>query len=810
MTSPVAGYPLRYLIGKADDEGISGTATVVGYDTTALPTHGIGVGYINRRQEAKGRLPGVDYIDPPDDIENDYGEPAPVFGTDYFWTNINKQCSRLKALGFEFVEIDNLDTDSTDQALQLLDHVSGQGFSIFVKNPNFVDGDNARLVSHPFCVAMICEHDDEVTAKSLNDKRKEAQRNDMPVRVVTYGNQLAWANKIADEARTLNLIDFGVTHSGDGEYKSVTHILRPSNMPTPELPAKPWNATLEDTIGKYHDGPDVPAMATRTARRFPDNKAMASYVTQMGNSTAWCGLFCGDQLSIWKIMPPFKNTGTGGWAYVDAWIDFGTGVDPNQREDGDLAIWYLPGKPPHHIAFCWKGKYLGGNQNNTVNISNFRLPDVVRRPPAPVNYTPQPEAMPMLMIESSGDTVRYLQTLLNADLGITLDVDGEFGPATEAAVMQYQTKYSLEVDGIVGPATWEVLMASDKPVPKPPPAGALTSDQVLAIMDMAKDSAIAKYSWKARGVAPIGYTQGIAVMFAQCLLKLKANDSQALVMSQPIGTSSKDALAWYTITATGREDVLRKNFTMLMGLGMRESSGNYTEGRDTTASNVTADTCEAGLFQQSWNSAGASNEMKKLLPEYETGGQPCYVNVFKQGVKPKVTKSYGDPDSDGYDFQELAKDCPAFATEMAAIGIRVLYNHWGPIVRKEVEFRAECETLLAKVAAYIELAPEPEPPPPITDDIAIAKAKCMTAIEAAVNQLIADLVKIPTDDLPLAALEVVYDRDPPPPPPPPQLIEGGRESSGHRDLPPQTEPNAEAVAKVIDGLIAVLERGKPK
>lgn len=57
----------------------------------------------------------------------------------------------------------------------------------------------------------------------------------------------------------------------------------------------------------------------------------------------------------------------------------------------------------------------------------------------------------MLKRGSIGDDVKLLQRILK------LVVDGDFGPATELAVMRFQGQHSLETDGIVGPKTWEKL-----------------------------------------------------------------------------------------------------------------------------------------------------------------------------------------------------------------------------------------------------------------------------------------------------------------------------------------------------------------
>ena len=56
---------------------------------------------------------------------------------------------------------------------------------------------------------------------------------------------------------------------------------------------------------------------------------------------------------------------------------------------------------------------------------------------------------------SKGVEVKELQKLLK------ITVDGDFGPATELAVMKFQGQKGLKVDGIVGAKTWEKLKYSN-------------------------------------------------------------------------------------------------------------------------------------------------------------------------------------------------------------------------------------------------------------------------------------------------------------------------------------------------------------
>jgi peptidoglycan hydrolase-like protein with peptidoglycan-binding domain len=57
--------------------------------------------------------------------------------------------------------------------------------------------------------------------------------------------------------------------------------------------------------------------------------------------------------------------------------------------------------------------------------------------------------------------VRPLQQLLRAR-GHRVDVDGIFGPGTEAAVKTFQRNNGLGADGIVGPRTWPKLVVRVK------------------------------------------------------------------------------------------------------------------------------------------------------------------------------------------------------------------------------------------------------------------------------------------------------------------------------------------------------------
>lgn len=66
------------------------------------------------------------------------------------------------------------------------------------------------------------------------------------------------------------------------------------------------------------------------------------------------------------------------------------------------------------------------------------------------------DARPVLRRGNRDAAVGELQTALRAK-GHPIAIDGDFGAATELAVMSFQAKKKLTADGIVGPATWKAL-----------------------------------------------------------------------------------------------------------------------------------------------------------------------------------------------------------------------------------------------------------------------------------------------------------------------------------------------------------------
>jgi peptidoglycan hydrolase-like protein with peptidoglycan-binding domain len=239
-----------------------------------------------------------------------------------------------------------------------------------------------------------------------------------------------------------------------------------------------------------------------------------------------------------------------------------------------------------------------------------------------------------------------------------------------------------------------------------------TSAQINAeaIANIAANSSLARVRWLERGTAPIGYIKGMAVMFADVARKLVQGDPAALEMARASsGDSRHDALAHYAsrFEALGMRndvsgiDTLRHLFVLMIGLGMRESSGKYCEGfdREENRDPLTSESAEAGLFQMSWNARSMSPFIRQLFDDYQRNGGG-YKSIFAEGVTCTARNLENFGSGDGLRFQQMCKDMPGFAVETAAIGLRHEggeKGHWGPIRRHEAELKREADEMLQQV-----------------------------------------------------------------------------------------------------------------
>lgn len=201
---------------------------------------------------------------------------------------------------------------------------------------------------------------------------------------------------------------------------------------------------------------------------------------------------------------------------------------------------------------------------------------------------------------------------------------------------------------------------------------------------------VASFVWGNRGKAPMGLLKGMALVYARAVCT-----PNPIVASTVKGSDSVDAMTYYGIQPSNLNV-----HAFMIGLAMRESSGRYCTGRDGSANNIQADTAEGGIMQTSYDSRGADPSLAPFFKNYD---KKCFLETFKEGVSSCGTsyaKNWGTG-ADGLAFQKKMKECPAFAIDYAAITMRKLRRHYGPINRKEVLFPAEAVDFLAQVERVV-------------------------------------------------------------------------------------------------------------
>lgn len=228
-----------------------------------------------------------------------------------------------------------------------------------------------------------------------------------------------------------------------------------------------------------------------------------------------------------------------------------------------------------------------------------------------------------------------------------------------------------------------------------------TATTTQLVLDAASRSDLAKREWSAltgknkagkkkstgdTSAAPLGYTKGMALLYAEDYARLKHGDQVVLALSRGAKDDDNDGLArlrakfakiGMDVTASGAE-ALRSLYVLLFELGVRETDGRYYLGLDSGPNKpdeeINAETTEAGLFSSSCNFSSDDTLAHSIFQRYRTEGSVAgkqYLRIFAEGVPPPENGNDANVGTgDGLVFQKLTKANPRFATEFAAAVVR--------------------------------------------------------------------------------------------------------------------------------------------
>ena len=104
-------------------------------------------------------------------------------------------------------------------------------------------------------------------------------------------------------------------------------------------------ALARSQIGKYQDGPSILPLAAKIGELYPE---MAGYCRLVVPTTSWCGLFCGHDLAVNGIRPPYNpKVDTQSFLWARAWLNYGTPVQRGQEQPGDILVFDFGGGDSH-------------------------------------------------------------------------------------------------------------------------------------------------------------------------------------------------------------------------------------------------------------------------------------------------------------------------------------------------------------------------------------------------------------------------------------------------------------------------------
>lgn len=232
------------------------------------------------------------------------------------------------------------------------------------------------------------------------------------------------------------------------------------------------------------------------------------------------------------------------------------------------------------------------------------------------------------------------------------------------------------------------------------PSKKVSLDEITSI---ALNSECAKLSHDNQGKPPKSYLKGSALSFSRAVCNPEVETN--IIAGEAVGDASKDALAHYGLKPATAQERLEVVYSLMLGSAARESSWRWCVGKDPGASNTTAETCEAGLYQTSWNSRSASPALLRLFEKFKADKSGCFAAEYKGATvcSDANLKNWGT--GEGVEFQKLSKECPGFATEYHAVMLRLRRSHYGPINRKTSLMKNSCATMFGQIRKLIESKP---------------------------------------------------------------------------------------------------------
>lgn len=225
IANPLAGKPLRYLIG-ADDagEGVDGEITEVPWGMPPVK-RGISIGYCNLFDERDSGQYGPYLKNSQTADEYHEGEVDP---SGPGWRhNLEDQFHICKVQGFEYIELDNPDAYSIKDVIGAIELAGTYGLKVIAKNPGLMGIDHpTTFIRHPNVYGAIVEKGAD-NPLEFDATRRAAGKPDLPVWFVAFEAGERWAKGIADMINQKGYRNMGVSYSARGEYATTEHILRP-------------------------------------------------------------------------------------------------------------------------------------------------------------------------------------------------------------------------------------------------------------------------------------------------------------------------------------------------------------------------------------------------------------------------------------------------------------------------------------------------------------------------------------------------------------------------------------------------------